>query len=83
MKSDELKDLKVEKQRFSANVRDYIILIDEVEQLIRHDCGDWKRQKHQKKFCKHIVRLFLSLSKMKSKLLLKNISENLEVWTFE
>ncbi len=83
MKSDELKDLKVEKQRISANIRDYIILIDEVEQLIRHDCGDWKRQKHQKKFCKHIVRLFLSLSKMKSKLLLKNISENLEVWTFE
>ena len=75
--------MKIEKQRVSANIRDYTILIDEREQIIRHNCGDWKRQKHQKKFCKHLVRLILSLSKLKSKLLLKKISENLEDWTFE
>jgi len=83
MKNDELKDLKIEKQRISTNIRDYTILIDEGKQRIHHNCGDWKLQKQSKKFCKHLVRLFLSLSKLRSKLLLKNISENLEDWTFE
>ncbi len=83
MKIDELKDMKIEKQRISANIRDYTILIDEREQLIRHNCGDWKHRKRQKKFCKHLVKLILSLSKLKSKLLLRKISENLEDWTFE
>lgn len=83
MKNDELKDLKIEKQRISTNIRDYTILIDEEKQRIFHNCGDWKRRKQSKKFCKHLVRLFLSLSKLRSKLLLKNISENLEDWTFE
>ncbi|MGQ9722251.1 MAG: DUF72 domain-containing protein, partial [Candidatus Jordarchaeum sp.] len=83
MKSDEVKEVKIENQKISAKMRDYSILIDQGEKIIEHNCDDWKRRKNQKKFCKHIVKLFLTLPEKKSEKILRNISQNLNEWRFE
>lgn len=83
IKNTDLKDIKVEKQKIKAEIRNYKILIDQGEKIIQHDCDDWKRRKNQKKFCKHIVKLFLTLPEKKSEKILKSISQNLNEWRFE
>ena len=44
-----------------ANIRNYSIEIDAERKLLKHDCDDWRKGKDQKRICKHIVKLFLSL----------------------
>lgn len=83
MEKTELKEVKVEEQKITAKIRDYNILIDQEEKIIQHDCADWERRKNSKKICKHIVKLLLTLPEKQSQSILKDLSENLDEWTFE
>ena len=83
IRDSELKDIKAGKSRVSAKIRDYSILIDREDRIIQHDCNDWQRRKNQKKFCKHIVKLLLTLPERESRVILRNISKDLAGWRFE
>ncbi|MFX0088886.1 MAG: DUF72 domain-containing protein [Candidatus Hodarchaeota archaeon] len=83
IRDTELKNLKAGKSRVSAKIRDYNIVIDHDDKVIQHDCNDWQRRKSQKKFCKHIVKLLLTLPERESRNMLRNISKNLTDWRFE
>ena len=69
--------------KVAAKIRDYIVEIDPHERTIRHDCEDWIKLLPEKKICKHVVRVFLSLPLESSKEILADILTNKEEWRFE
>ncbi|MGV9202624.1 MAG: hypothetical protein ACOC44_01215 [Promethearchaeia archaeon] len=65
----------------------YQIEINRTTQLIKHDCHDYReRRKRNKKFCKHLAKLFLILKDKDEEFavqLLQNLSETIDQWSFE
>ncbi len=70
-------------QLVKAKVKDYTIEIDIANKIIRHDCEDWSKRVSDKQFCKHIVRIFLSLPLKTSKEILAGIMTEKDQWQFE
>lgn len=70
-------------KRVFANVKEYEVHIDLVNKVIRHTCEDWAKQHQEKKICKHVVRVFLSLPLNLSKEILADMVVNKERWRFE
>jgi len=66
-----------------ATVRDYTIEINVEEKTIRHDCDDWEKLVQDKKICKHIIRVFLSLPQELSKTILAEMLIKKDLWHFE
>ncbi len=64
----------------------YLLKIDVNEKELKHNCHDFQTRKaKEKKFCKHLVRLFLLLKEKDQKVavsFLKKISDNIEKWEF-
>ena len=65
-----------------ATVRDYTIEIDLDKKTVRHDCEDWKKLVADKKICKHVVRVFLSLPQETSKSILAKMLMDRDLWSF-
>lgn len=86
-RAKELKDNDFEirecDHRISGRIRDYIFVIDEQEQKIIHDCNDWKKRSSEKRLCKHMGKIFLSLPLDRSKNIINNIIKNRTFWSFE
>jgi len=70
-------------QLVKAKVKDYTIEIDIANKAIRHDCDDWSKRVSDKQFCKHVVRIFLSLPLKTSKEILATIMTEKDLWQFE
>lgn len=66
-----------------ATVRDYRVEIDLNEKTVRHDCEDWKKIVGDKKLCKHVVRVFLSLPQERSKSIVAKMLIEKDLWNFE
>lgn len=79
----ELSIQEVTDKQVKALIRDYRITIDLEKQLILHDCSDWDRVSPDKRFCKHIGKLLLSLKKEKSSDILNQIHSDKESWQFK
>jgi len=64
----------------------YLLKIDLNEKELKHNCHDFQTRKaKEKKFCKHLIRLFLLLKEKDQKVavtFLKKISDNIEKWEF-
>ncbi|MFX1568707.1 MAG: hypothetical protein ACFFCV_10110 [Promethearchaeota archaeon] len=64
----------------------YIIEINTNEKFIRHNCHDYEtRRANNKKFCKHITKLFLILKEKNddsAELILNKIAEEVDNWDF-
>lgn len=69
--------------RVQAEIRDYFIDLDADARVIRHDCDDWRKGADQRRLCKHVVKLFLSLPPGQAKQLLADMLENRHGWSFE
>jgi uncharacterized protein YecE (DUF72 family) len=69
--------------RIQAEVRNYIIDVDIGAMVLRHDCDDWRKGVDQKRICKHIAKLFLSLPPKQAERLLTDIWERRGSWRFE
>lgn len=76
-------EYKLTERGLTARVRSYRVEVDRVERRITHDCEDWRKSAESKRFCKHMVRLFLSLPREVSKELLEDLLSNFEEWSFE
>jgi len=83
IKDKELTTLEVADNQVKALIRDYHIVIDLGNSLVLHDCADWSRVLPNKRFCKHIGKLLLSLDKEKASSILKQIYANKEKWEFK
>ncbi|MFW9878490.1 MAG: hypothetical protein ACFFG0_35865, partial [Candidatus Thorarchaeota archaeon] len=64
----------------------YYIEIDINNKLLKHNCHDFEtRRSINKKFCKHLTRLFLLLKEEKediAEFFLKDLAENIDKWEF-
>ena len=64
----------------------YIIEIDTNNKILRHNCHDFEtRRAENKKFCKHIAKLFLVLKEKNESLaefFLSQLAENIDIWDF-
>jgi len=70
-------------QLVKAKVKEYTVEIDMANKTIRHDCDDWSKRVPDKRFCKHVVRIFLSLPLKTSKEILAGIITEKDLWQFE
>ncbi len=66
-----------------ASVRTYRVVIDGMKHTIQHDCADWSRQSIAKRFCKHVVKVFLMLPETSANRMLMKICQELDSWSFE
>lgn len=64
----------------------YIIEVDINEKILRHNCHDFEtRRADNKKFCKHITKLFLLLREKdenNAEFFLNELTENIDMWEF-
>lgn len=64
----------------------YIIEISANEKIIKHNCHDFQTKRaHDKKFCKHLAKLFLMLKEKDEKeatLILEAITKDINKWKF-
>ena len=74
---------KVTEEMVSAKVKEYEVHVDPVNRTIRHNCEDWVKQCPEKRVCKHVVRVFLSLPLSLSKVILTDMVVNKDQWQFE
>jgi len=70
-------------KRIEATIREYHIVIDLEAKEILHDCADWERVSLNKKLCKHIGKLLLTLDREKALETLKQLYDQLEEWQFK
>ncbi|NHJ20268.1 MAG: hypothetical protein EAX91_04940 [Candidatus Lokiarchaeota archaeon] len=65
----------------------YIIEISTTEKIVKHDCHDFQTKRAQdKKFCKHLTKLFLLLKEKDEKeatTILEKMSKEINKWSFE
>jgi uncharacterized protein YecE (DUF72 family) len=69
--------------QITADIRDYYIDLDLTQQIIKHNCDDWRKGMSKKRFCKHLVKFFMTLPSKQSTLLLSQIWGDIESWRFE
>ncbi|MCC6002829.1 MAG: DUF72 domain-containing protein [Thermofilum sp.] len=81
--SDESVKYSVEGSALSATVKSYRVEIDLANRRIFHDCEDWKKSAESKRFCKHLVKLFLKLPREVSLGILEDLALNIDEWVFE
>ncbi len=83
-----IEDAEIEIQEMSedqirATIRDYHILIDLKNRVILHDCADWSRVLPEKRFCKHLGKLILSLEEEKAEEMLRKMYAAKESWNYK
>jgi uncharacterized protein YecE (DUF72 family) len=81
--SDAEVSYQVSERGVSARVKAYKVEIDRAERRVFHDCEDWKKLAESKRFCKHLVKLFLLMPRETAVSILSDIVSNLEEWSFE
>jgi uncharacterized protein YecE (DUF72 family) len=79
---DELKIEEFSDRRLIASIREYHVVIDFRERIIRHDCADWSRTLSLRQFCKHFGKLFLYLPKDGAVKILREIYFERDNWKF-
>jgi uncharacterized protein YecE (DUF72 family) len=80
------KELTIQEEtdnKIEALIRDYHIVIDVGNHLILHDCADWSRALPNKRFCKHVCKLLLTLDAKRASKILKQIYTEKEDWEFK
>jgi hypothetical protein len=82
IKDDEFKIEKETSERIEATVRNYPVIIDLRNKTILHDCEDWKKGLANKRFCKHIGKLLVSISREEATNLLRKINKERIEWQF-
>jgi len=78
-------ELTIRKQnasRVDAAIRGYHVVIDAEAATILHDCPDWERILTNKKLCKHIAKLLLSMNREKATEILRKMYIEQDKWRF-
>ncbi len=83
IKDKEVTIKEVTDNRVRASVREYPIVIDFKKRVVLHDCADWNKVLPDRRFCKHLGKLLLSLDKEKASEILRQIYKNKEAWEFK
>lgn len=80
---DELKIKELSKDHIVARIRDYGVVLDIQDRRIFHDCGDWRRLHMEKRLCKHLVKLLVSIPGENALEIARDLAKNIDQWSFE
>lgn len=83
IKDNELTIQQQTDSQIKALIREYHIIIDLQNRVILHDCADWSRMLPNKRLCKHLGKLLLTLNREKATNVLRQIYANKEAWEFK
>ncbi len=83
IKDEELALREETENRIEAAIRDYHIIIDVDNRTILHDCPDWSRVLPDKRLCKHVAKLLLSIDEEKASDILRKIHLQKDTWQFK
>jgi uncharacterized protein YecE (DUF72 family) len=83
IKDNELTMQQQTDSQIKAVIREYHIIIDLQNRVILHDCADWSRMLPNKKLCKHLGKLLLSMKRETAANVLRQIYANKEAWEFK
>lgn len=83
----DLEEGKVEAEVAGSKEEPYVIRIDSDKKVLKHNCHDFReRRAPDKKFCKHLVKLFFLLNEQKGEdvtgELLNQIADSINEWEF-
>jgi len=83
IKNDELIVKEVTDSQVRASIREYHVVVDLGNRLVLHDCADWSRCIPEKRLCKHVGKLMLTLPNDKSMQILRRIYSEKKAWEFK
>jgi hypothetical protein len=83
IKDAEMSVQRVTDTKVEASVRDYHIVIDLANRVVLHDCADWSRCVSDKRFCKHVGKLMLTLNEKKALEIMSKIYSEKQAWEFK
>jgi uncharacterized protein YecE (DUF72 family) len=87
-RAQQIKDNEVTIQQETADqiramVKEYHAIIDLKNHVIMHDCADWSKMLPNKRLCKHLGKLLLSVNREEATTILRQIYANKESWEFK
>ena len=83
IKDDEISIEKTTDTQVKASIREYHIIVDLANRVILHDCADWSRCIPDKRLCKHVGKLLLTLPKDRSTEILRRLYSEKNAWEFK
>ena len=83
IKDDELTIQKSSDDIIKAKVKDYIVEFYPKEKTLRHDCDDWLKGIEERRLCKHVVKVLLSIKPEKAQSIIRSMIENKQDWNFQ
>lgn len=66
----------------SGNLKQYKVKIDLKNNVITHDCDDWKKNMRSKLMCKHLGKAFMVIGDRRATTILRRILSEIGDWTF-
>jgi len=83
IKDEDLTIQESSDEHIKAKVRNYIVELYPEEKILRHDCDDWRKGLEEKRLCKHVVKVLLSIDSKRAQSLVKSMIENKCDWKFQ
>jgi uncharacterized protein YecE (DUF72 family) len=83
IRDEEVTFQKKSDEKIIIQIRNYLIEIDLKVKSIKHNCDDWQKGLGIKRFCKHLVKIFLIMASEESMRILTDITENMHEWQFQ
>jgi len=80
---DELSIQRFSDEIIKAKVKDYTVEFYPKEKVLRHDCDDWRKGIEERRLCKHVVKVLLSIKPEKAQSIIKSMIENKQDWNFQ
>jgi len=66
-----------------AKVKNYTVEFYLKEKTLRHDCDDWRKGIEERRLCKHVVKVLLSIKPEKAQNIIRSMIENKYDWNFQ
>jgi uncharacterized protein YecE (DUF72 family) len=82
IEDSEIEIINLNEKYIEVKVKRYSIKIDLKNKTIEHDCRDWGKGLSKKRLCKHVVKIFLSMSSENSTNILRNLINEKKDWKF-
>jgi len=79
----EVQILEESEHRITSRIKEYQVVVDLDHKTVAHDCPDWSRESRERRFCKHVARLFLALEEDKATGILEQMSKQEKEWEFK
>lgn len=80
---EQVKIARVTDNAVEAMVKGYHVEIDVQGRTINHSCPDWQKGADERRLCKHINKLLLTIPRENALTILENITQTIHRWRFE